>query len=678
MTLLEMTQRILSSMDSDNVDSISDTVEATQVAYIIRDCYELMVVNSLIPEHYQMGVLVSPESTSYPNYFQYPTGCKQLDFIKYDIRGASDTASNYATIRYLKPHDFLDLVNQRNEDETNVDSVTDYGGIELLIQNDKAPQYWTSFDDNYIVFDSYDSAADASYVQASKTQARYSAVPTFTISDSFTPDIDDNLFPMLLQEAKSTAFIELKQQTHAKAEQQSRSQKAKYQNERRKFKAANKLEGPSYGRTNAQASGRILSQTSGGSGSNGGGVSDGDKGDITVSGSGAVWTIDDGVVTLAKMADLATSTILGRTTAGTGVPEALTASQVRSLINVEDGATADQTGSEIKTAYEAEADTNAFTDAEQTKLSGVETNADVTDETNVVSALDGATLTDVGTPASTDRILLQDASDSNNLKYADFSEFGGSGTVTSVAVSGSDGLEVDSGSPITTSGTIALGVNASTLRTHINVENGADVTDETNVTNSLDGATLTAVTVATGDKVLVQDVSDSDNLKTVTAQSIADLASGGGGKLVGFAIATTTTASSGSTTIPVDSTIPQNTEGNEIITVSYTPTNASNKLRIRYNGILGGNADEQATMALFQDSTADALKAGQFRCIGGANTAYERHLEHIMDAGTTSSTTFKIRAGLSTSTVYWNRNESTSDLYGTAAVTTLTVEEWEV
>jgi hypothetical protein len=52
----------------------------------------------------------------------------------------------------------------------------------------------------------------------------------------------------------------------------------------------------------------------------------------------------------------------------------------------------------------------------------------------------------------------------------------GVGTVTSVALSGSDGIEIDSGSPITTSGTIALGVNASTLKTHLslgNVENTA-------------------------------------------------------------------------------------------------------------------------------------------------------------------------------------------------------------
>ena len=56
------------------------------------------------------------------------------------------------------------------------------------------------------------------------------------------------------------------------------------------------------------------------------------------------------------------------------------------LNGIEANATADQTGAEIKTAYEAEADTNAFTDAEKTKLSGIETSADVTDTANVTSA----------------------------------------------------------------------------------------------------------------------------------------------------------------------------------------------------------------------------------------------------------------------------------------------------
>jgi len=56
------------------------------------------------------------------------------------------------------------------------------------------------------------------------------------------------------------------------------------------------------------------------------------------------------------------------------------------LSGIETSATADQTAAEIKTAYEANADTNEFSDAEQTKLSGIDTSADVTDATTVAAA----------------------------------------------------------------------------------------------------------------------------------------------------------------------------------------------------------------------------------------------------------------------------------------------------
>ena len=83
-------------------------------------------------------------------------------------------------------------------------------------------------------------------------------------------------------------------------------------------------------------------------GGGGGSVSDGDKGDVTVSGSGAVWTIDAGAVSLGKLADMATDSFLGRDSAGTGAPEVLTAAQARGILNVADGATASATDASLR------------------------------------------------------------------------------------------------------------------------------------------------------------------------------------------------------------------------------------------------------------------------------------------------------------------------------------------
>lgn len=100
---------------------------------------------------------------------------------------------------------------------------------------------------------------------------------------------------------------------------------------------------------------------------------------------------------------------------------------------------------------------------------------------------------------------------------------------------------------------------------------------------------------------------------------------------------TTTTA-----TIPFDDTIPQSSEGTELFTQAITPTSAINRLeiKVRLSGARSAS-DGRIASALFQDSTANALSSGWGS--QGANQAILMSYAHFMAAGTTSSTTFKVR-----------------------------------
>tara|TARA_R110000772_G_scaffold35255_3_gene85129 strand:+ start:1266 stop:3773 length:2508 start_codon:yes stop_codon:yes gene_type:complete len=99
-------------------------------------------------------------------------------------------------------------------------------------------------------------------------------------------------------------------------------------------------------------------------------------GDVTSGGTNnRTLTLGDAKVTMAKLANVATDTFIGRTASGTGVPKALSKTEALAVLNVEDGATANQSNAEIRTAVEAATDSNVFTDADHSKLNGIETSA---------------------------------------------------------------------------------------------------------------------------------------------------------------------------------------------------------------------------------------------------------------------------------------------------------------
>lgn len=135
-----------------------------------------------------------------------------------------------------------------------------------------------------------------------------------------------------------------------------------------------------------------------------------------------------------------------------------------------------------------------------------------------------------------------------------------------------------------------------------------------------------------------------------------------------------TTILSCATVIPRDDSIPQNTEGDQVFTLAITPKRSTSKLKIFFSSFgTGAGGAVGPTVALFQDSTANALAAVNLRQV---NSAVCLDLQYIMTSGTTSSTTFAIRVGPNAGTFYINGDATGTQLMGGVASTTMTIVEY--
>ena len=245
LSLLDIVQDILSDMDSDEVNSISDTLESAQVANIVKSTYFALMSNRNWP-HLKQGIsLEASGDMAKPTHMKLGDNVKEISFINYDKVRDGETRKRYEAVKWREPDDFLRHTNNRNSTQSNIQTVVDYSGIDLLVRNDTAPTYYTSFDDVHVVFDSYDSSVDDT-LQSSKVQAQAYVAPTWAHADSFIPNLPEEAFTLLLEEAKSRAQLKLRQVQDAKAEQEAGRQNRWLA--RKAWRVSGGVKYPNYGR----------------------------------------------------------------------------------------------------------------------------------------------------------------------------------------------------------------------------------------------------------------------------------------------------------------------------------------------------------------------------------------------------------------------------------------------
>lgn len=148
------------------------------------------------------------------------------------------------------------------------------------------------------------------------------------------------------------------------------------------------------------------------------------------------------------------------------------------------------------------------------------------------------------------------------------------------------------------------------------------------------------------------------------------------GAQIGYARTTSSTAASTTGSIPVDNTIPQNTEGAALsaLDTAITVQEAASLLEIEVTlPLVSVSASSAAGIALFRDSTADALST-VFKTVN-SSTVDQMVIRAVVAAGSAGATTFKLRYGSqSGQTVYINSSAGSALGNGTI-LATMTVKE---
>ena len=208
-------------MDSDEVDTIADTSEATQVAELLQDVY-YELLNRQEWEFLKGPItLTAAGDVAKPTKFTVPSGLRHLHQVWYNIDEAGGL--NRRELAFVEPDEFLRRAG--GSAAAGKLLVTEGSQIQFYVRTDRMPTYYTTFDDRTIYCDAYKESIETSLV-SSKVSGLGVSLPAFEVADDFIPSLPENMVPLLQHTLNATAHLYFKQQASAPDEARVRRQLA--------------------------------------------------------------------------------------------------------------------------------------------------------------------------------------------------------------------------------------------------------------------------------------------------------------------------------------------------------------------------------------------------------------------------------------------------------------------
>ncbi len=240
-TLLQVVQSYLHRTDGFYVDSIYDTDEATQLAYIAEDVFYNMshMYPDLLYVQKDLNLDAYTDSTK-PNYLKLPENILEVQESRLwynNARTDLEETVRYEEVKYLPPLDFNDMMSAYNDRDSSTEVIDTPNGTKLVIQNNKFPEYFTSYDGETVVFDSYHKTYDDT-LQASKSKIVATESPVFLIEDDFIIPVPTRLSEVYLDSFLDEAMSSLYGERNPMIAQRARAGKIRMQQDSRTLGSA--------------------------------------------------------------------------------------------------------------------------------------------------------------------------------------------------------------------------------------------------------------------------------------------------------------------------------------------------------------------------------------------------------------------------------------------------------
>lgn len=211
-TLLEVVQSALAATGGDSVSSISESPEAEDMALIARDVFNDIQTWEEWPHQNKLATTEVPSDPSAPTVVRLKDDVRFIHKVQYLEECGNSDREEFTTLCYVEPELFLDhsdtLMNHEHSQK-----VTGYGidpSTFVVVGTCNHPKHYTTFDDEHLIFDSYNSDVDG-FISNYKTRVMASVIPEFDLDDSYEIAVPIHMMGLYMSQVRVAAFYYLNQ-----------------------------------------------------------------------------------------------------------------------------------------------------------------------------------------------------------------------------------------------------------------------------------------------------------------------------------------------------------------------------------------------------------------------------------------------------------------------------------